>query len=143
MVTERTNQFTILDIKRYAGALLDVLEQERIASITDLGARIPFQCRAPSTFPDFVVLDMGNSARGTSAYLIDYICPGRGGIPLEGRINISIEYAEVILKADKIIAGYERWGMDSFGNIRQDKKMLDGGFDDVLREFRRLRDLPD
>jgi len=143
MVTERTNRFTILDIKRYAGALLDVLKQERITSLTDLGARIPFRCKAPSTFPDFVVLDMGTSAKGTSAYLIDYICPDRGGVPLEGRIGTSTGYAEVILKADKIIAGYERWGIDSFGNIRQDKKMPNGGFDNVLEEFRRLRNLPD
>ena len=143
MLSERGREITLNDLKRYAGNFLEVLAQERIANVNDLQAKIHSGVRASSLAEEYVVFEIGSSVRGTKAYVLDYAILGVG-VPIEGRINTNLDYAEMIVKVQASLVGYEpitplTVGTDPAGNIRQWKFLQSASVEEVKNELERIR----
>ena len=54
------------------------------------------------------------------AYTISYTRLGVG-IPIELKINNTLDYSQVIIKANRLIEGYSQFSVDLFENIVQNK----------------------
>ena len=73
---------------------------------------------------------------------MDYVIYGVV-VPIEGRINTNLGYAEMIVKVQASLFGYKQirpliLGTDAAGNIRQWKTLREASIDSVKEELERL-----
>ena len=68
----------------------------------------------------------------------DLIIVAGVGIPLEIRINPSLDYTKIILKNKKRIEGYDEFSKDHFGNLIQIRYLDKVDFSLLKSELERL-----
>lgn len=130
------------NIKKYAGSLLDFLENVNIKDIDSLRREIGVHSFPPLGFQ--IEIDERESTGGTLALTLTYGVYNVG-VPIEGRINEKLDYLKIFVKSIDEIPGYVPMGTDSNGNHVQERTIVPRNnvdrFARIAKEFRRLRDL--
>lgn len=122
------------DLRDIAKRFLEVIDKEKICSLEDLNKKNG-QVFPRRLFPrDFIKIELRPSKQGAHANTISYIIPGIG-IPIEARINPSLNYSVMIAKTDSEIPGYIKLTEDNFGNIIQDKFLNSTDFSSIRKEL--------
>ena len=124
-------------LKTSLAKLLELLNEEKIASLDDIRSRIGGRFQVSDSLSDYVSFEERPSNFGTTAYVVAYTIPGVG-IPVEARVNPRLFYSKVILKFNGLLYGYKPFRSDDRGNIIQDKRLDTINWDDVKAELERL-----
>ncbi|MCH8945426.1 MAG: hypothetical protein IIA85_00695 [Nanoarchaeota archaeon] len=107
------------DIKVISAEFLELLDGESVFKNKDLERMIGKVINGTNP-KDKLVFDNRPSNLGTMAYTISYVREGTG-IPLEIKMNPSLDYSQVIIKLQESLVGYDSFARDSLGNIAQTK----------------------
>lgn len=121
------------DLKRYSLEVLNMLEREKIGSISELEEKMGESFPTPE---GIIQLESRPSESGSIASTISYIIEGKG-IPIEIRLNPEHHYSLFIVKAEEELADYNPEFSDPLGNIIQDKR-IESSFEKALEELKRL-----
>ncbi len=108
------------DIRMFASGFLKILEEQEVKSAQDLERLIGKEFKIEQKESDFLSFTNRPSNLSTMAYTISYIRPG-SGIPIELKINSSLNYSQVIIKTQELIEDYTPFSVDTFENIIQYK----------------------
>jgi len=92
---------------------------------------------------EYLAVEFKPSTYGTKAIDASYIIPHEeskvgGGIPLNLKVNSSVGYSMIILKAAENIEGCSQFGSDSFGNIYQSQTNRTTDLKEILDKIRKL-----
>lgn len=121
-----------------ASNLLDFLDKESIKDISDLEELIDKEFQINVETKEFIEIALRPSNLGTLAHTISYIWPG-AGIPIEARINLDLDYSQIIVKLDKIeLPGYNKCATDPFGNTIHYKIIHQASLDAIKSELQNL-----
>ena len=115
-------------MKKYIDIFLEHLDE------LEIGSRIDIPEEALKTY---IEADQRPSSLGTTALTYSYIVKGLG-IPLEVRINQSLDYSKIIIKTHEQLPGYSPFVTDPFGNVVQEKDLKLSTKDQVREELERL-----
>ena len=107
-------------IAERARKLIEALQEARISSLSDLESLIDTEIQINAEENERVEFSLRSSNFNTQAYTVSYIIHGLG-IPLEFKINPSLQYSQVIVKCHSLIEGYSPFAQDQQGNIAQNK----------------------
>src|SRR3989338_35917 len=108
------------DIKIVAKNILDFLEREKIKYYGDLEGKVGDVFFIEKNIGHSITLEEHPSELETLEYSISYIINGKG-IPIEARLNNSINYTRLIIKGNFKLGGYSVMIRDTFGNLIQGK----------------------
>ncbi len=131
-----TNQITKEQLGGIAKELFDLLEAQ--PKPLDLDAMLDQSF--PATGAAHIFVELRLSQKNTSAYTISYIVPGLG-IPLEVKVNRTLMWSMLIIKADLAPAGYQTFSSDSFGNPMHYKQLDSIDISEISRELNVLAQL--
>ena len=117
-----------------------------IANVSDLKG---LEALAGKTFPiagkenEFLAVEFKPSTYGTKAIDASYTIQHEEGkiergIPLNVKVNNSVGYSMIILKAAENIEGYSEFGSDSFGNIAQSQTNRTTDLKEILDKIKKL-----
>ncbi len=127
-------------IKQVAKNLVELLDEEKVHSAEDLEKLLGKRIFVRGSQLDYVEVAFRPSNFGTSALTISYTAPYVEGIPLEIRINSSLNYSQIILKMRRKIEGYSIFERDLYGNMAQNKLIQSANWQDVIKEITKLKD---
>lgn len=130
----------IRDLKKFAAEFLRILEDQKIESTKDLEGLIGQQFRIENQIQDFISFENRPSNLNTMAYTISYTKPGTG-IPIELKINSSLNYSQIIIKAQEVIYSYLPFMIDTFENFIQNKVLDSSDILILKKEVVRLTQL--
>ncbi len=125
------------ELEKIARLLSSILEKEGIHSVNDLEGKIGGTYFVEENAGDYIEIILLPSKSSTVAYTINYIRPKRG-VPIEVKINKSLNYSTIMLKCEEKIEGYEPFWLDPFRNMMQSKDIRSTDFQDVLNELKKL-----
>jgi len=134
-------RFPITAIKKTARSFLETLDREKIFATGDLEANLNQIFTSVGDPLDSVILTLRPSNAGTAAYTISYTRSGTADIPIELKINPSLDYTQVILKAGEIVGSYEPFAIDLYDNIAQARKMESSDLSHAREELKRLSEM--
>src|SRR3989344_1816942 len=106
-------KISVEKIRIFASGFSKVLEEQEVKSTKDLEKLVGKQFKVKRQIKDFVSFDNRPSNFSTMAYTISYTRPGVG-IPIELKINNTLDYSQVIIKANRLIEGYSQFSVDLF-----------------------------
>lgn len=128
------------DVAETVGQLLYFFEEQQIQNFSDVaknvGKRFPLKRQ-----PDFIEVSMRPSNVGTQTLTMSYVIPYLQGIALELKMNATLRYSQIILKADELLTGYSIFAFDPWKNIVQNKVLETILFEEIREELLRLREL--
>jgi len=127
------------DIKVISAEFLKLMDKESIFANEDLERMIGKEING-NISGDKLIFDNRPSDLGTMAYTVSYIREG-AGIPLELKINPSLDYARVIVKSQDCIFGYDLFSVDIFENIIQAKLLKSNDLSLSREELRYLSEM--
>lgn len=125
------------DLGKIAADFLEVLARERVGTMEALESRLGTKLSLNNGMSDEIVFGVGNSQNGTNAWYIDYCREGLG-LPIEIRLNRTLDYSKFIVKCEQEIKGYSPFAADPFGNIVQMKTLRKANMDFAISELSRL-----
>ncbi len=127
------------DLEQIAKNFLSSLDREKINSNVSLKNRMGETIQLDK-YNDFITFELRPSNFGTQAYTISYTRLNTG-IPIELKVNESLDYSQIILKVHKTLEGYFVFAIDPFGSIVQNKVIYTSDFTSVKKELERLCNL--
>ena len=126
------------ELRIIASDFLEFLNKEEISSIQDLENRLNRKYLIHQKPKDMLSFKLRPSNLGTKTHTISYT-RDETGIPLEIKINNSLKYSIIILKAQNIIEGYNIFNIDTLGNLVQNKIIPSVDFSESKLELERLK----
>ena len=125
------------DLRRYSLGVLGLLEREKIDSIEELKKRLGESFEVPEGIVQLEQAPSGlNPIPDSIAYTMSYIIRGKG-IPLEVRLNPTVNYSLIIIKSGSTVDGYSQDFRDPLGNTIQSNR-FELSFEGMKDELRRL-----
>lgn len=126
--------FSLSQVGVIARRLLSYAEEQGIRTSDDVVRATPSFVRRGA---DALEFSLRPSEGGSRAYTLSYISPGKG-IPLEVRMNRTLGYSQVIMKADQVVEGYTPFSSDGRGAIHQARVFDSSEWNVVRDELERL-----
>ena len=127
------------DIKVISAEFLKLMDKESVFANEDLERMVGKEING-NISGDRLVFDNRPSDLGTMAYTVSYVREGTG-IPLELKINPSLDYVRVIVKLQDCIFGYDPFSADIFENIIQAKLLKSNDLSLSREELRYLSEM--
>ena len=113
-------KLTHKELRKIATNLLSIIDKEKIDCVDSLEEKLrsPLMINIDMGDNEYVSISKRPSNEGF-AYTFSYMTPN-SGIPMEIRINPTLNYTKVIIKDEKMVDGYQKFAIDPFGNKVQD-----------------------
>ena len=109
-------KITHKELKKIATNLLSIINKEKIDHVDSLEEKLRSSIMINIDMGDGEYVSISKRPSNEAfAYTFSYITPN-SGIPMEIRINPTLNYTKVIIKDERLVDGYQKFAIDPFGN---------------------------
>ncbi len=110
-------KITHKELRKIAANILSLINKDKIDSADYLEEKLRSSpiIDIDMAHSEFVSISKRPSEEGTFAYTLSYIIPS-SGIPMEIRINPTLNYTRLIIKDQELVDGYQKFAIDFFDN---------------------------